>query len=211
MGLMKSRGLVLNPGPVVETEDLEMLLAGLRSEDADLRRMSARDLVAFPQACQALGDQLLLEENSEVLDSILNTLGQQGTPLAVEQILPCLRSANTFKRNQAIEVLKGLATEVAPFMEELLQDPDPDVRIFTVNVLESLRHPQVVAWLLDVVQTDPHINVCATALDLLAELGDESCLAALEEAAKRFPEEPYFEFTINMAIQRIVEGRGDSE
>lgn len=211
MGLMKSRGMVLDQSPSLEREDLDMLLSGLRSSDADLRRMAARDLIGFPQATPSLGAQLEIEEDPQALDSILHTLGCMGSSEAVELILPCLRSSDPFKRNQAIEVLKGLPAEVAPFIEELLHDPDPDVRIFVVNVLESLKHPQVVPWLVEVIQTDHHINVCATALDLLAEVGDESCLPALYDAGKRFPDEPYFEFTINMAIERILESKGSAE
>lgn len=211
MGLMKSRGLVLDQSPSMELENLEMLLAGLESDDADLRRMAARDLIGFPQATRPLGEQLEVEDDPQALDSILHTLGCMGSTEAVEFILPCLRSSDPFKRNQAIEVLKGLPDQVAPFIEDLLHDPDPDVRIFTVNVLESLKHPHVVSWLIDVIQLDDHINVCATALDLLAEVGDETCLPALYEAGKRFPEEPYFEFTIHMAIERILESTGSAE
>lgn len=211
MGLIKSRGVVLDPSPQAEQEDLDMLVTGLRSGDPDLRRMAARDLIGFPAATQALGDQLHVEEDPQALDSIMNTLGCLGTPEAVELLLPCLRSSDPFRRNQAIEVLKGLPQVVAPFIEDLLADPDPDVRIFTVNVLESLKHPRVVSWLIEVIQTDQHINVCATALDLLVELADESCLPALYEAAKRFPNEPYFEFTINMAIDSVLEGKGRAE
>lgn len=211
MGLMKSNGMVLDQEPICESKDLALLLAALRSVDPEVRRAAARDLVGFPDAIHELGDQLQCEQDAQVLDCILNTLGCFATPEAVAQILPCLRSSDPFKRNQAIEVLKGLSDVAAPFVEKLLADPDPDVRIFAVNVLESLRHPEVVNWLLVVIQRDEHVNVCGTALDLLAELGDESCIPALKALSSRFEGEPYLEFTIGMAMDRILEGKRCAE
>lgn len=208
MALKKVGESTLIVKPDHDSEDLDMLKAGLSSEDSELRRMAARDLMFFPDAVEALGQRLDVENNPGVLDSILNSLAFLGSPMAVEMILPCLRSSDVFKRNQAIEVLKTLPDVLAPFIEDLLQDPDPDVRIFTVNVLESLRHPKVVGWLTDVIQNDPHINVCATALDLLVEVGDESCLSALDEAGVRFQNEPYLVFMIQMAIERVAEHKG---
>lgn len=208
MGLKKVSESTLDVKAEVDPKDLEMLKVGLSSEDLDLRRMAARDMIFFPEALVALGERLHVENDPGVTDCILNSLAFFGSSAAVEMILPCLRSGDVFKRNQAIEVLKTLPDVLAPFIEDLLQDPDPDVRIFTVNVLESLRHPKVIPWLVDVIQNDPHINVCATALDLLVEVGDESCLSALDEARARFQNEPYLAFMIQMAVERITEHKG---
>ncbi len=185
-----------------------MLLLGLTDSDVELRRMSAKDLGHYPEAAEDLANQLAHEENAGVCESIFNSLGRIGTEEAVHVLLPFLRSDRAFLRNAAIEVLRGLPQSVAPAMENLIHDPDPDVRIFAVNVLESLRHPKVVEWLVEVIENDMHINVCATALDLLAEVGDESCLSAVEVATDRFPNEPYLQFAVNMAIHRITEGKG---
>ena len=88
-------------------------------------------------------------------------------------------------------------------MQGLLCDPDPDVRIFTVNILESLCHPDVEAWLIEVISTDPHINVCATAVDLLSEVGTEKSLAPLEQLKQRFPDAPYMQFAADLALRRL--------
>jgi hypothetical protein len=63
------------------------------------------------------------------------------------------------------------------------------VRIFAVNILESLRHPQVEEWLIEVIEGDPHLNVCGTAVDLLGETGSPgasmAALATLKRAISR--------------------------
>jgi len=92
---------------------------------------------------------------------------------------------------------------VAPMMQGLLTDPDPDVRIFSVNVLESLCHPDVEAWLIEVISTDAHINVCATAVDLLSEVGTQQSVVPLEQLKKRFVDAPYIQFAADLALRRI--------
>ena len=91
--------------------------------------------------------QLQREEDSSVREIILTTLTQVGDEEAVAGLVNCLRSEDASLRNEAIEAMKLLPDEVAPIMGQLLKDPDPDVRIFAVNILESLRHEKVEEWL----------------------------------------------------------------
>jgi len=210
MGLLKALPLQRSSETLLPTdEDLPMLLHGLRDPDPELRRMAARDLGQYAQAAHALAAQLNVEGDRHVAEAILHALGHIGSAEAVAVLLPFLRSERANIRNETIEVLKGLPDSVAPAMAGLLSDVDPDVRIFAVNVLESLRHPMVVDWLLDVIEDDDHVNVVATALDLLAEVGDERCLPALAQVAQRFWDEPYLQFVVNMARDRIMEGKGE--
>jgi len=187
--------------------DLGSLIRGLREADAETRRISAKALSAFPEAVHALAGSLELERTKSVREVMLTSLALIGTPEAVAVLLPCLRSDDAHLRNEAIEVLKQLPTTLAPMMEALLKDQDPDVRIFAVNVLESLRHPRVVEWLLDVIENDSHVNVCATALDLLSEVGDESCISSLLRAQERFSNEPYLQFAVRTALDRIEQSK----
>ena len=90
-------------------------------------------------------------------------------------------------------------------MQSLLRDPDSDVRIFAVNILESLRHPEVEYWLVDVIVQDPQVNVCATAVDLLGEVGSRDALQSLMDLKARFEGEPYIQFAADLAIRRISE------
>ena len=181
------------------------LLLGLQNANATARRWAARDLVNCPDAAAALVQQLKLEQDLSVREVILTSLTKLGDADAVAGLVDCLRSENAALRNEAIEAMKQLPDEVAPIMHNLLHDADPDVRIFTVNVLESLRHPEVEAWLIDVINRDAHVNVCATALDLLSELGSSAALEPLTKLKQRFADEPYIQFAADLALRRIVE------
>ena len=102
--------------------------------------------------------------------------------------------------------MQQLPGHVAPIMSALLCDGSSDVRIFAVNVLESLRHPDVESWLLTVIEQDPHVNVCATAVDLLSELGTPQAREPLESLKARFPGEPYIQFAVDLALSRLGDG-----
>ncbi len=189
------------------TLDLPALIRGLRDPEPDMRRRCAKELAQHPEAVHALAASLDIERVQNVREMVMTSLALIGTSEAVAVLLPCLRSDDAFLRNEAIEVLKQLPGSLAPMMEQLLRDQDPDVRIFAVNVLESLRHPSVVQWLLNVIENDPHVNVVATALDLLSEVGDENCIDSLLKAQERFANEPYLQFAVRTALDRIEQSK----
>jgi HEAT repeat protein len=86
---------------------------------------------------------------------------------------------------------------VAPRIEALLADADPDVRIFTVNLLGDLPHEQVPQWLLQVLQRDAVVNVVAAAIEVLAEVGQPDHVPALRQAQARFPDDEFVAFAVD--------------
>ncbi len=199
------------PTQTVEQEDRKQpracpdLLQSLEDASATTRRWAARDLANCPNAAAALVQRLKAETDLSVREVILTSLTQLGDATAVAGLVECLRSEDAARRNEAVEAMKQLPEEVAPIMQDLLSDADADVRIFAVNILESLCHPDVEQWLIEVIRADPHINVCATAVDLLAEVGTPAALAALAALKVRFAGEPYIEFAANLALRRVHE------
>ena len=179
------------------------LVRQLSDENPTQRRWAVKDIVDCPDVSGALIEQLRRDEDVTVREIILTTLTQLADEQAVAGLVECLSSEDASLRNEAIEAMKMLPDEVAPIMGGLLSDPDPDVRIFAVNVLESLRHELVEKWLRDVIERDQHVNVCATAVDLLGEVGTLYSREALENLKTRFPDEPYIRFAADIALKRI--------
>ncbi len=172
MALIKTRTIE----PVAEDarghpRDCAGLVAELASANPTARRWAARDLADCPDAAAALLERLQREADVSVREVILTTLTGLGDATSVAGLVECLRSEDAALRNESIEAMKQLPDAVAPIMRGLLADPDPDVRIFAVNILESLCHPEVERWLIEVIDRDPHVNVCGTAVDLLGEVG----------------------------------------
>jgi len=179
------------------------LIAQLSDADPLTRRWAARDLLLHPEAASSLVSQLQSEPDLSVREVILTSLTRMGGAVAVAGLVQCLRSEDAHLRNEAIEAMKALPVEVALIMGALLVDEDPDVRIMAVNILESLRHPQVEAWLLAVIDNDLVVNVCGTAVDLLGEVGSAASQESLRRLKQRFLDEPYIQFATDLALKRI--------
>jgi HEAT repeat protein len=186
-----------------QARDCASLELQLHDPSPAARRWAARDLADCSDSSVALVDRLEREEDRSVREIILTTLTKLGDEEAVAGLVNCLRSEDASLRNEAIEAMKLLPDEVAPIMGQLLKDPDPDVRIFAVNVLESLRHEEVEKWLREVIEQDAHVNVCAAAVDLLSEIGTLYSLEALKNMMARFPDEPFIRFATDLALKRI--------
>lgn len=206
MALKKTQSTV-HPARVERQRDRDCggLVQQLQDTNPEVRRWAARDLADCPESAQALIDRLHNETDHSVREIIFTTLTRIGNERAVTGLVACLRSEDTGLRNEAIEAMKQLPQAMAPIMRGLLQDQDSDLRIFAVNILESLRHPDVEQWLTEVIETDPHVNVCGTAVDLMGEVGSQAALSSLQRLKARFASEPYIQFASDLAIKRIQE------
>jgi HEAT repeat protein len=205
MPLVQNRPPLSHPESNRNVElDVNTLTMQLADPVAAVRRSAALDLAHWPEATAALADRLRIETDLPVRQGILTTLTRLGNNTAVEALVECLRSQDAQLRNDAIEAMQTLPEAVAPIMGDLLHNDDPDVRIFAVNILESLRHPRVERWLLEVIEWDPLVNVCGAAVDLLSEVGTPAAHEALLRLQQRFPEEPYIQFAVELALKRTA-------
>jgi HEAT repeat protein len=206
MGLVKQKVVQLAERAEARLEpDCRELATALESADAAGRRMAARDMALCPGAGTALVSRLHREADGAVREIILNTLVGLNDQEAVSGLVDCLRSEDAALRNETIEAFKHLGNKVDPILHSLLSDPDPDVRIFVVNILDSSRHAEAESWLIKVIEEDPHVNVCATAVDLLCGVGTEAAIEPLLRLKARFPSEDYIQFASDLALKRIRE------
>jgi HEAT repeat protein len=206
MALKRSADTATALRPVEDRDyprDLDGLLAQLADADAAVRRWAARDLAAYPAAAPAVCARLADEADASVRAVLFTTAARLGGPAVVQAMVELLRSEDPRLRNGAIEVLSGLPDLVAPQIDRLLLDADSDVRIFTVNLLGELRHPQVGRWLAQVLHTDAEVNVVGAALEVLAEVGGPEALGAVREARRRFADDPYIGFSADLVVARI--------
>jgi len=206
MALIKSSHSADSANPAREQErDCASLATSLNNPNAMTRRWAARDLVECTDSSAALVTRLAIETEPSVREVILTTLTRLGDRVAVDGLVQSMRSEDAALRNEAIEAMKQLPDAVAPIMRDLLSDESSDMRIFSVNILESLKHPDVELWLREVIERDAHVNVCATAVDLLGEVGSKEALESLRHLKQRFEAEPYIQFAADLAIKRILE------
>ena len=191
------------PPTVEPSRTLPELLLPIDSPTPAERQAAIMALAGHPISAPVLCQRLEVEDDTASREGLAIALIRIGGPVVVSGLLPYLKSDAAVLRNIVIDILKELPAEVAPHMESLLDDPDSDVRIFVINVLEALRHPNVESWLIAVIRIDAHVNVVATALDLLSEVGTEASLSALQSVRARFPDEPFIIFAATNALERI--------
>jgi hypothetical protein len=195
--------------PTAGTRSLTVLVDALQAPQPGVRRAAARDLSAhagaIPALCARLGIEPALSVRSVILTALiqLQSVAGPAAPAIVAGLLPYLRSEDAGLRNAVIEALQDMPEAVAPFMADLLADGDSDVRILAVQILSVLPHADAPHWLARVIAADAHVNVCAAAVDCLAEVGDGRAVTALAALPARFPDEPFIAFAVATAIRRI--------
>ena len=194
-------GLATEDGP--RQEPLESSIAALRSLDAETRWSAARALGGRAKAVTALADALSKEQIPHVQEAIITALMRIGNEASVMALLPYLRSQDAGQRSAVIEALQALPGAVLPFMASLLGDPDSDVRILATELTRTLPEDDTTRLLCELLEREQHSNVCAAAVDVLAEVGTREALPTLRSCAKRFAGTPFLPFAVSVAIARI--------
>jgi len=171
------------------------------------RRRAAQALAGQPDAAPALCGRLAHETDASVREAILTALVRIGTADAAAGLFPYLASEDAALRNAVIETVQQMPPDtVAPHVEAFLDNPDSDVRIFTVQLAARLAHPSRIDWLARAVEHDPHVNVCLAALEGLVETGRPDVLPILERLRDRFPDDPVVAFSVDAARRRFQAG-----
>lgn len=183
-------------------------VGGLASADADARWTAARRLGDDPDSVEALGRALAQESEPRVREAILTSLTRIGGPRAAAVITPHLRSDDAALRTAALDALRALPEAASEHLAELLADPDSDVRVLACELGRVVPQAAADRLLSRLLEREAHPNVCAAAVEVLAEVGSAQALPALDACAQRFAGEPFLAFSIRTARARISEKNG---
>jgi HEAT repeat protein len=182
-----------------QSDAASRLVAGTTEE----RWAAARDLATEPTGVGALGAALGGETDPRVREAIFTGLVRHGGADALDAVLPHLRSDDAGLRTGALDALRAMPDAAAPRLSELLADSDADVRILACELVRYRPAAEAGALLAPVLARDREVNVCASAVDVLAEVGGPDILPALHTCAARFPDEAFLRFAIKVAADRI--------
>jgi HEAT repeat protein len=186
--------------PPQPSEMRARLVSGSREE----RWSAARALGSQPGDVGVLRAALQAEADPRVREAILTSLARVATAESVDAVLPHLRSDDAELRTGALDALRAMPQAVGPRMAELLADADPDVRLLVCELAREIPTPEMEARLCALIESDPEVNVCAAAIEVLAEVGTEAALPALARCAERFPSEGFLAFSIQVTAERIT-------
>jgi hypothetical protein len=177
--------------------------ADLVSGTPDERWAAARTATEVPGGIEALSRALRVERDARVREAILTSLARLGTPEAVAAILPHLRSDDANLRAGSLDALRVVPGALAPRLPSLLADPDADVRLLACDLARGLPTGDAVALLCGVLAREAEANVCAAAVEVLAEIAGPDALPALDACARRFAHDPFLPFAVRVAAERI--------
>ena len=180
------------------------LKAALTSADPHLRRDAVRQASQQPEAVEILLEHLHQEADPQVLESLMLALEMSNDERVVADMFTLLASENTWLRNRAQEVLLLFPEKVMEQVGTIYAQSSNDEKIFLMNVMKDLAHPGVGAWVLEILEKETHVNVVATALETVAEIGDAACLPLLDMLIDRFAEEPFIAFTVGVVRERVL-------
>jgi len=178
-------------------------LARLRAGDTEERWAAARALAGHEEAVDALAQALHAEGDRGVREAIFTSLAQTAGPASARAIVRCLRSDDAALRTAALDTLRVMPAALATYLPGLLADADADVRVLACDLARHLPAEISTPMLNARLGHEPEPNVCAAAVDVLAEQGDSESLAALDACGARFAGSAFLSFAIRVARQRI--------
>jgi hypothetical protein len=124
----------------------------------------------------------------------------------IPELLKLLKSDNAYLRNIVIGYLREQGEKIENYVRKLLKDPDKDVRIFAVNILQDAGIENAREIIREFIQEEREINPLMTAVECLGEIGSEEDIPLLEKVKERFPNEPFVSFAVDNAIKRLSSG-----
>jgi HEAT repeat protein len=202
--------LIRKDAPVsagVTRSDTADAASRLRLGTTDERWTAARALGATRDGTKTLGEAIKAEADPRVREAIFTSLVRIGGTESVDAVVPCLRGDDAQLRTGAMDALRAMIDAARPVLPMLLTDPDADIRVLACDLLRDLPSPEATALLCGVLAREPELNVCAAAVDVLADIGEASALPFLESCAVRFGDATFLAFAVKIAIERIVSER----
>ncbi|MGH8320124.1 MAG: HEAT repeat domain-containing protein [Steroidobacteraceae bacterium] len=192
------------PPASVQSPSRTEVSAGLGSANPEERWAAARAAAQLPESAAALAAALPQETDPRIREAMFTSLACMGTRDAVTRILPMLRSNDAALRTGALDALRSAVTVAPEVLPQLLEDPDADVRILSCELARSLPGEEASRSLCTLLAHEPETNVCAAAIEVLAEIGDAAALPTLAQCARRFSSVPFLSFAIKLATDRIA-------
>ena len=175
---------------------------GLSSHSEEERWAAARAATGKLECAAPLAAALRVEAAERVREAMFTSLAGMGHA-GVAGVLPLLRSDDASLRTGALDALRILVRGAPDLLPPLLEDRDVDIRILSCELARALPGDEATRLLCRLLQDEQELNVCAAAVDVLAEVGQGEALPFLAACAARFHDKPFLAFAIQVATDRI--------
>jgi HEAT repeat protein len=193
--------LVRNPSPQAPTATAPSALGEGTSEQ---RWSAVRTAADRPDGLALLADALPRESDPRVREAIFTGLARLATAESAAVVVPHLRSDDATLRTGAIDALRAMPQACRPHLPALLADDDADVRLLSCELARGLPDEEANRLLCDLLERETEKNVCAAAIEVLAEIGRPEALPSLARCGTRFSGDPFITFSLKVATERII-------
>ncbi|MFP4071160.1 MAG: HEAT repeat domain-containing protein [Desulfovibrionales bacterium] len=185
----------------MENMNVEQTITLMQSKKIDAIREGAAHAgeSRFVEAVPVLTG-LLQSGNLGIQEAADTALRKIGGPQTVLAVIPLLRSDDVPVRNLAMDILREVGSHHLTALVALLQDPDPDIRIFAADILGSAESDLVLEPLCRALLDDSEINVRYQAAVSLGELGNKDAARCLNEAVS---DDQWVQFAVVEALTKI--------
>ncbi|BBK33420.1 hypothetical protein STHU_40540 [Allostella humosa] len=170
----------------------------------DERWSAARRIAGELGDALALDAALASETEPRVREAIFTGLARIGSPESIAALALRVRSDDASIRTGALDALRTIGVGVLPYLPALLRDRDTDVRLLACDLAIGLPATETTSLLCQVLVDDPDANVCASAVEVIAEAGTPEALPSLRRCAARFPDDSFLAYAIGIALERVA-------
>ena len=176
---------------------------------SEQRWSAVRAAADRPDGLALLADALPRESDPRVREAIFTGLARLATAESAAVVVPHLRSDDATLRTGAIDALRAMPQACRPHLPALLADSDADVRLLSCELARGLPDEEANRLLCDLIERETERNVCAAAIEVLAEIGRPEALPSLARCATRFSGDPFIAFSLKVATERIAASARD--
>ena len=171
---------------------------------SEQRWAAVRAAAERPDGLTLLAAALGRESDPRVREAIFTGLARLPSPESAAVVVPHLRSDDANLRTGAIDALRAMPQACQPHLPALLADSDADVRLLSCELARGLADEEANRLLCDLLEREIEKNVCAAAIEVLAEIGRPEALPSLARCGTRFSGDPFITFSLKVATERIV-------
>jgi HEAT repeat protein len=175
----------------------------LTEGNSDQRWAAVRAAADRRDGVPLLAAALAQESDARVREAIFTGLARIATAESAAAVVPYLGSDDASLRGGAIDALRAMPQACRPHLARLLADPDADVRLLSCELARVLPQGEASRLLCDLLERESEKNVCASAIEVLAEVGGPEALPVLARCAERFAADPFVTFSVKVATDRI--------
>jgi len=187
-------------------DSLEEVIAYYKNNDVfEHRKYAIEEMINFEGGADFLVEILSDITTGKAIDaevaSVLESIDPEEAP--IEGVMELLKLHNAYIRNLGISVLRNYGEAIKYYIVKFLIGDDRDLRIFAINVLGDVNFPESRDMLIELLEGESDINVAMTAVDYMAEIGEEEDINLLISLKAHFNHDPYVEFGVDNAIRMI--------